>query len=268
MFLLQFFFLFLFGLLVGTFGTMLGVGGGFIHVPFFMLVFHFIPQDAIGTSIGIIFFNTLAGATVYYFQKKMDFELAKKLSLATIPGALIGPLIVQRYTHSFFALCLAIMLLFVAYSLYFKREKASVIEKAGSAEGEGEGAEDHSYSVNLPLGFIGTLLIGFLSNLFGVGGGIIHVPFLILGLKIPVHIALGTSHFILCFSSFLGTLMFLYLGNVQVDFMMPVALGSIVGARIGAELSGQVSGTLIRKILAFGLLFVALRLLLSSLAAY
>ncbi|MBF0298669.1 MAG: sulfite exporter TauE/SafE family protein [Oligoflexia bacterium] len=279
-FLLQFCFLFLFGILVGTFGTMLGVGGGFIHVPFLMLVFNFIPQDAIGTSIGIIFFNTLAGATVYYFQKRMDFELAKKLSLATIPGALIGPFIVQQYTHTFFSVCLALMLLFVSYSLYFKREKKAASENTNTESTdttnttdiadttdthENENAENLKIvAVNLPLGFIGTFIIGFLSNLFGVGGGIIHVPFLILGLKMPVHIALGTSHFILCVSSFLGTLMFLYLGNVQVDFMMPVALGSIIGARIGAELSKYAPANTIRKVLAMGLLIVAARLIFNA----
>ncbi|MBF0205519.1 MAG: sulfite exporter TauE/SafE family protein [Oligoflexia bacterium] len=272
MFLLQFAFLFLFGLLVGTFGTMLGVGGGFIHVPFLMLVFNFIPQDAIGTSIGIIFFNTLAGATVYYFQKRMDFELAKKLSLAAIPGALIGPLIVQQYTHTFFSLCLAIMLLFVAYLLYFKdRNQIVTLNNDHNSDHSSDNSSDHSKQetaqqpVNVTLGFIGTLGIGFLSNLFGVGGGVIHVPFLILGLKMPVHIALGTSHFILCVSSFLGTIMFLFLGNVQIDFMMPVALGSIIGARVGAELSQQVPSAMIRRILAICLLLVAARLIFNGL---
>ncbi|MBF0360299.1 MAG: sulfite exporter TauE/SafE family protein [Oligoflexia bacterium] len=260
MFILQFFFLFLFGTLVGTCGTMLGVGGGFIHVPFLMLAFNFIPQDAIGTSIGIIFFNTLAGATIYYFKKQMDFELAKKLSLATIPGALLGPFIVQRYTHSFFSICLTLMLLLVSYTLYFKKEKKSFNKKNEVKE-----EVEEEYAVNVPLGFIGTIVIGFLSNLFGIGGGIIHVPFLIIMLKMPVHIALGTSHLILCVSSFLGTLMFLYLGNVQVDFMMPIALGSIIGARVGAELSQQISSNMIQKILAVTLVFVAIKLLFNAL---
>ena len=49
--------LMIFGLGVGTVGTMLGIGGGWIHVPFLMMLFHFSPTLAIGTSVGIIFFN-------------------------------------------------------------------------------------------------------------------------------------------------------------------------------------------------------------------
>ena len=111
-----------------------------------------------------------------------------------------------------------------------------------------------SYSTNISLSYIGTFIIGFFSNLIGIGGGIIHVPFLILFLRIPVHIALGTSHFILCVSSFVGMIMFMILGNIHIDYMMPIAVGAILGAKIGVELSKLTSPVVIRKMLALILL--------------
>jgi uncharacterized membrane protein YfcA len=110
------------------------------------------------------------------------------------------------------------------------------------------------------LSYIGTFIIGFFSNLIGIGGGIIHVPFLILFLRIPVHIALGTSHFILCVSSFAGMIMFGILGNIHFDYMMPIAVGAILGAKIGVELSKLTSPVVIRKMLALILFFITFRI--------
>ncbi|MBL6988551.1 MAG: sulfite exporter TauE/SafE family protein [Bacteriovoracaceae bacterium] len=261
---LQYFFVSLFGLLVGTFGTMLGVGGGFIHVPFLMILFNFIPQDAIGTSIGVIFFNTLAGSTIYFFQKRLNMYVATRLALYAIPGATIGPFVVQHYTKSFFCTMLSVLLVLVSYYLFFKQGKVTAdTKKESEVHLTGDDKED-AKRYNLRLGQIGTLFIGFLSNLFGIGGGIIHVPFMVMVMKMPLHLVLGTSHLVLCVSSFIGMCVFFYLGNIQVDFMMPIALGSIIGARIGAELSGRIPADVIRKILALTLAFVALRLMLTS----
>ncbi|MBT3235412.1 MAG: sulfite exporter TauE/SafE family protein [Bdellovibrionales bacterium] len=263
MFLLQYFFLSMFGLLVGTFGTMLGVGGGFIHVPFLILVFNFLPQDAIGTSIGIIFFNTLAGSTIYFFRKRLNVYMATQLSFYAIPGATIGPFIVQQYTNSTFSVMLSGLLVVVSYYLFFMQKKLRGQMADHTFVATGDDRKD-AEQFNLKLGKIGTLGIGFLSNLFGVGGGIIHVPFMVMAMKMPLHIVLGTSHMVLCVSSFIGMCVFFILDNVQVDFMMPIALGAIIGARIGAELAGRLPVDVIRKVLACTLLVVAIKLLVSS----
>jgi serine protease Do len=119
--------LILFGLVVGTVGTMVGVGGGFIHVPFLMLVCGFSVQDAIGTSIGIIFFNTTAGSFMYYQQKCIDIDLAKKLSMIVIPGAILGPLIVQQYSSSWFLVAFTLLLFTISCYLFFTNSQINVL---------------------------------------------------------------------------------------------------------------------------------------------
>ena len=262
--LLQSLTLFGFGLVVGTFGTMLGVGGGFLHVPFLMLVFNFSPQAAIATSIAIIFMNTLCGSLTYYYQGRMDFDLAKKLSLAAIPGAFIGPFIVEKYTSSFFLLLFSIALLLCAANLFFGKQYAALSDDghpAGNRRITDSFGETVAYSTNVELGVVGTVIIGFLSNLLGVGGGIIHVPFLILGLRVPTHIAIGTSHLILCVSSFFGTMTFLYLDRVNVDFAIPTGIGAILGATLGADLARKTDAGALRKVLAAVLAVVAIKML-------
>ncbi len=263
MFVLQTIFLMLFGLGIGTLGTLLGVGGGWLHVPFLILLFSFSPQEAIGTSIGVIFFNTLAGSIIYYHKKSMDFSLAKKLAVAILPGAIIGPFVVQSYSTSFFLFFFSLVLFVIAYYLFFKGSHFKVLPDykynrvTTIVDNQGNKV---SYSTSLELGVIGTFVIGFVSNLLGIGGGIIHVPFLIMFLRLPTHLALGTSHFILCVSSFVAMLLYWSFGNIKIDFMMPMALGSIVGARVGAGLAQNTSGHLIRKLIAMLLVGLGIKM--------
>ena len=250
--------LLVFGLGVGTLGTMIGVGGGWLHVPFLLLLFAFSPQAAIGTSIGIIFLNTLSGSIVYYTQKRMDWEVAKRLAPAVIPGALFGPFVAQRFTTSAFFISFSVVLILVAICLFFKRSKTEGTPQYLGTPGDWAGAE--SLARRYRIGIIGSLIIGFVSNIFGIGGGVIHVPFLILFLGVPTHMALGTSHFILCVSSFVGVIVYYLMGCVQIDYMMPMAAGTILGAPIGAELARRVDESLIRRMLVVLLILLALRM--------
>ena len=94
--------LFLVGLGVGSFGTLIGAGGGFILVPVFLLLFHYTPQFAVGTSLAIVFFNALSGTIAYMRQKKVYYDAAIRFSLATLPGAVIGSYLAHYFTSNVF----------------------------------------------------------------------------------------------------------------------------------------------------------------------
>ena len=55
----------------------------------------------------------------------------------------------------------------------------------------------YEYSYKQSNGALISVLVGYISPLLGIGGGIIHVPAMVNWLKFPVHIATATSHFIL-----------------------------------------------------------------------
>jgi len=256
--------LILFGFAVGTVGTMMGVGGGFLHVPVFALLLGLSPQEAIGTSIAVIFINTFAGSAVYYFQGRMDVDLAKKLSLAVLPGAVFGPHIVRHYSGNVFFVMFSVALLLCAFQLLFGSGYMNVLPKsqynrvATIADAYGGSV---SYSTNMELGVSGTVVIGFLSNLLGIGGGIVHVPFLISVLRVPTHVAIGTSHAILCASSLVGTVSFAAMHYVNIDVAIPTGIGAVIGAAVGADLARKTSGAVLRQILGLMLVLVGSRML-------
>jgi hypothetical protein len=107
--------------------------------------------------------------------------------------------------------------------------------------------------------------VGFLSSLLGIGGGIIHVPALVLVLNFPPHIATATSQFILAFMTFAGTSVHLATRELAVGSglirSLLLAAGVIPGAQIGAALSHRVKGALLIRLLAISLAAVGLRLI-------
>src|SRR5881628_130184 len=87
------------GFAIGTFGTLIGAGGGFILVPLLLLGYHFPPPEAVGTSLSLVFLNALSGSIAYLRQRRVDLALGWRFALATLPGA-VGGVYVTRTLSS------------------------------------------------------------------------------------------------------------------------------------------------------------------------
>jgi uncharacterized membrane protein YfcA len=106
-----------------------------------------------------------------------------------------------------------------------------------------------------------SFLVGVISSLLGIGGGIVHVPFLILILGIPVHVATATSHFVLTITSLAGALIFLRNGQVDLSVAAVMGVGVLLGAQAGAKLSTRMRSEPIRRVLAIAVTAFAILLI-------
>lgn len=124
----------------------------------------------------------------------------------------------------------------------------------------------HVFSYNLVLGIIISILVGYLSILLGIGGGIIHVPVLVHALNFPVHIATATSHFVLAVMSLSGTIVHIATGVLSKGIIQTIALsiGVLFGAQLGARLSNRFHGVWIIRSLAVALGLVGIRILIMA----
>ena len=107
--------------------------------------------------------------------------------------------------------------------------------------------------------------IGLIGGLLGIGGGIIHVPALTQFLGFPTHIATATSHFVVAITTFAAVVTHIVSGAFTegVRRALVLSAGAVIGAQFGARLSHRISGALIVRLLAIGLVLVALRLLVA-----
>jgi uncharacterized membrane protein YfcA len=258
----------LLGVVVGAYGTMIGAGGGFVLVPLLLLLYPNDPPALITSiSLAIVFFNALSGTFAYVRQRRVDFIAANTFALATMPGAVGGALLVNVIPRRLFDAIFAFALLAVSAFISL-RPVASARERPPRAADTTRTITDaqgdtYIYSYDLRLGIVLSTLVGFLSSLLGIGGGIVHVPIMVLVLHFPAHIATATSHYVLVITALTGTMVHLISGEFDTGFdrMAALAVGVIAGAQLGARLSRRVHSAMLIRLLGLALGAVGLRLL-------
>ncbi len=115
----------------------------------------------------------------------------------------------------------------------------------------------------LLLSLIG-LMGGFVGGLFGVGGGILFVPLLILLYKCDPHVAIGTSLAVIVPTALSGTLKNVQAGTVDWKIFAVLAALAIAGSWLGATVSLQLNTLLLKRFYAGFLFLLALKLFFSK----
>ncbi len=253
------------GVLIGSFGTLIGAGGGFLIVPILLLAYRFAPADAVGTSLAVVFLNALSGTIAYLRQRRVDLGLGVRFAAATVPGAVAGAYLTRSLSSYGFSLAFGVLLLAIAGFLLAGRTARPSGRAAERALVDASGAA-HVYRVDAWKGVLLSLAVGFASSMFGLGGGIIHVPFLVVVLGLPVHVATATSHFVLSISTLIGAGTFFHLGHVKLATAAWLGAGVLAGAQIGARASLRASDVVIRRLLAGALVVAALRMIAHAVA--
>ncbi|MEM3040655.1 MAG: sulfite exporter TauE/SafE family protein, partial [Nitrososphaerota archaeon] len=109
-------FLILLGFLVGIVSSMVGVGGGVFIVPALILIFEseFTSQVAVGTSLAVIVFTSLASTLAYSRQKRIDYKVGFVSAVTTVPGASLGAYLTSFVSSDLLGLIFAFFLIFIA----------------------------------------------------------------------------------------------------------------------------------------------------------
>jgi uncharacterized membrane protein YfcA len=261
-----------FGFIIGTFGTLIGAGGGFILMPVLLLLYpNESPETCTSISLAVVFFNALSGSGAYAWMRRIDYKSALLFSAATIPGAILGALttvyIPRRLFNAVFSFFLMVASIFLLLRPSRGKEtnrnnlkyhlKRNLIEANGTY---------HTFSYSPIVGLVSSLFVGYFSSLLGIGGGIIHVPVLVHFLNFPVHISTATSHFILAVMAFTGTVVHIVMGAFSYGVWPTIFLviGVLFGAQLGARLSNRVHGDWIIRGLAIALGSVGIRIFIMA----
>jgi uncharacterized membrane protein YfcA len=214
------------GLGVGILVGLLGIGGGILLVPALTLLLGFSQQTAQGTSLFMQLPPLGLGALLIYWRKGLvDRWAGAAGALGIFLGGYFGSRLAigmsSRQLQGFFG----VLLIAAAASLWREPSKKALAPTGPDG------------STRLALVFVMASGVGVLSGLFGVGGGILLVPLLVMVLEFEPHVAQGTSLVALVPPT--GLLAFLNYeraGEVQWKvglLIMPgIFLGGLAGSRL------------------------------------
>ncbi len=255
----------LLGSLAGFLAGLLGIGGGVILVPLFLWAFHvaaFSPEiivhAAFGTSLAIIIPTAVSSTLGHRKRGNVEWHQVLPLSLGGLCGAVAGASLAAGLSGPWLKGLFGAMLIVVALKLYFFHPHLPP-ERAGK--------------IPLPLLLLVGLAGGAFSAFFGVGGGVIAVPLMIMVLHLPIHLAVGNSSALIVVSSLFGALSYVYYGWKLPD-LPPFSLGyvnllvaaivapfTILCARFGVRVAGRLPHDKLVNIFAGLLLLIGLRML-------
>ena len=274
-----FFFEFLlFGLSVGIFGTMVGAGGGFILTPVLLLLFEYRTSEIItATSLSVVALNALSGSTAYYRLGRIDIKTSLIYGLVAAPWVILGTFVTSQMERGSFDILLGLGLMALCISLFWGPPPTSEPSSSENTETrswterrivDSDGRVYH-YRFRFRLGIAVSTGLGFLASFFGIGGGPLYVPLMIRALRIPVHVAVATSQFLILITDSTAVFSHFLQGNLHTmgDVILPLAIGVIVGAQAGAVISGKLKSTTLTRIFIVLLALISVRLLYQGFTA-
>lgn len=231
----------------GTLGSLIGVGGGIVIVP--ALTFLGLqPTQIASTSLFAVASTSSSSSLEYARQKRIDYRLAISMACAAIPGAVLGAFLSPYFTLELFKLLFAMLLASIGIYVIYKR---TILRETEFRNGLA------AKSVVLASSFGA----GIISSLFGVGGGVIFVPVMLLVLGIVMQRAAPTSQLILMMTSVAGVITHSALGHPDYLYAVCLSIGALAGGYFGAKISPKLQDSKLQSILGLVLFGVSAKLL-------
>ncbi|MCD4840030.1 MULTISPECIES: sulfite exporter TauE/SafE family protein [Neobacillus] len=262
------------GLAASSLGSLIGLGGGIIVVPALLYmgtlsVFGDIsPQVAVGTSLFTMIFTGLSSTLAYMKHKTVDYKSGFIFLIGSGPGSILGAWVTEKLDLHSFSLYFGIFIILVSFILLIKdklkplpyQKDRGVVRSFTDNEGK-----TYEYGFSPVLAVLVSFIVGFLSGIFGVGGGSLMVPTMILVFFFPPHVATATSMFMILPTAILSSITHISLGNV--DWLLTLALvpGAYIGAKIGVYLNTKLKSKTIVLILRTILIIVGVRMIIEGL---
>lgn len=253
------------GAFVGFFAGLLGIGGGLIIVP--VLITVFTAQDfpagriihlALGTTMATILFTSASSLRTHHQHGAVNWQIVKNITPGIFLGTFGGATLAGSMTGQLLSIIFVIFIFYAATQILAQFRPSPMFQLPGKT---------------------GMLLaggvIGALSSLVAIGGGLLSVPFLTL-CKIKLQHAIGTAAAIGFPIALAGTAGYIANGCLQPEALPEYSLGyvylpaliwlvsaSMLTAPLGARLTHSTQTAILRTIFVVLLYGLGIRMLMN-----
>lgn len=239
----------------GIIGSLIGVGGGIIMTPV-LTYMGFSPAVIASSSLIAVFATSISSTLTYIRRKYINYRLGVQLALPAIPGSIIGGFLSNFISLEHFKIYFAVLLTSVGLYILFKNK---IINKT-----LGRTPKPLYYFIII----FGTFGAGLISSFFGIGGGIIFVPILVIIYKLKMINASPTAQFTLLISTITGLLTHILLEHPDYSYGIALALGAFFGAQLGSRSIHLINENILSKLLSFSLITIAINLIIDYIRSF
>ncbi|AEJ01613.1 protein of unknown function DUF81 [Nitrosomonas sp. Is79A3] len=252
------------GTFVGFFAGLLGIGGGLIIVP--VLISLFTAQDfpadriihlALGTTMATIIFTSASSFRTHHQHGAVNWQIVRNITPGIFLGTFGGAVLASTMTGQLLSVIFVIFIFYAATQMLLQFRPSPIFQLPGK----------------IGMFFAGSI-IGALSSLVAIGGGLLSVPFLTL-CNVKLQHAIGTAAAIGFPIALAGTAGYVANGYLQPEALPEYSLGyvylpalfwlvlaSMLTAPLGARLTHSTKTAILRTIFVVLLYGLGIRMLM------
>lgn len=249
------------GALTGFVVGLTGVGGGALMTPILLLVFGVSPITAIATDLWFAAITKLVGARVHHTNGQVDWQVAKRLWLGSLPLALLIVVIVslgaQVARVDWLTKAIGVVVLITAVGLLAAPKLMAYARNRRVSQAERFKAMQPGLTV------ISGAVLGLCVALTSVGAGALGSVMLLLlyPLRMTPHRLVATDIVHAIPLAVVAGLGYLFAGMVDWWMLVSLLLGSIPAVLLGSLLAGKIAGRWIQVGLALVLMMAGIKVL-------
>lgn len=257
------------GVAIGFALGLTGGGGGIFAVPLLVYGMSLPAREAVGVSLAAVGATALVGALAKYRRGEIDVRIGMIFALAGMAGAPLGSRLSTLLPEGALLVLFSALMLVVATRMWLnamkKRSPDDQAERFVCQRDEcGQPTLGPRCVALLTLLGVAT---GVLSGMFGVGGGFVIVPTLVLFGGLAIHAAVATSLLVIFLISVSGVATYVSAGgSISWALTGLFALGGVVGMQLGSRLSTRLSGPSLQRVFAVAMVAVAAFVVVKSIA--
>ncbi len=229
------------------------------------------PREAIGVSLAAVGATAIVGAIQRFRAGEVELQTGLWFAAAGMFGAPVGAWVNGMIPEPLLLMLFAGLMAVIAVRMWRLASRSTNASPPGSPHPMADGGSTSGVSALIRSRHIRVLasmglLTGILSGLFGVGGGFVIVPALVLVGGMPIHRAVATSLVVITLVSAAGVAAYLAAGRpLGLTLTGLFILGGIGGMAVGTKVGRSLSGPTLQHGFAVVLLVMAVFIITQSL---
>ncbi len=241
------------GVIIASLASTVGIGGGILWMPFFLIFLKLSPETAVVTSLLVQTAGMGSGSAAYVRKQTADLSLAGILLLLTLPGLVLGALLTRLLSSANLELALGILTLTTAFLFVSANQKYTDM---GHDRVPLNGVRRYGWIVS-------TMAVA--SGMLSVSIGEWLVPLMRNRMNLRMRAAVATSILTIFGTCVAGSVFHVILGSSADLIVLVWAVpGVIIGGQIGPRLTEKINERMLKEVFIFLLTLIGIHLIYNS----